>query len=729
MDRFERVTQAQKNANDLEYYKERALYYVNGSFPQGDDNRWYRDKINFDLYNNRLNIKDLEYVYDRYGKNSGELPAKMANRDICSGKINAINGLDMRRPFNWSVAAVNPEASTRKERVQYEMMMQYVIAQIMDQNPERTPEEIKKYMLRDYRDAAELQAQQILNYLLRKEKIEVKFQKGAKYAAINGREIYWIGEVNGHPTCIPVNPMFFDHDLSPDLDTIEDGEWAVAEYRMMPSEIVGRWSEELEDSDIDLIFQNNHSPSINNGPIWNVWDTTDTGFQQGAISVFHTVWKGLRKIGIVTMVDGSETVVNETYKKSAGEKIEWLWIPQVHEAYVIKARKDIIVGMGPVESQDKDPNNLHECKLPYVGMIYDNTNSSVTSFMDRLRPYQYLYNIIQYRIENLMAHDKGKKVFMNVNAISKAQGMDVKDFLYYLEADSIGFMDPTEEGKKFMGDMGSLVKEIDLSLGSDIQKYVQLAEYVNKMAGEAVGITPQIEGQIAAREAVSNVNTVLNLTSNKLEPYFSKRQELKQNVLQALIDTAKVVYQKNDPGYLQYVLDDQTYGMLRVDSEMLANNSYGIFVTDSSKSERVHRMIEQLSHAAMQTGVVDMSSVIDVSIAESLPQARDILRKAEAEKRDRDMQLQQIQMQHEQGMMELRLQEKQMEQALRTEGRVIEIKEKGRIELMRQALLAAGFAEDKDMNDNQVLDVYEKLEEFLSQKALQTQENTLKQSV
>ena len=52
--------------------------------------------------------------------------------------------------------------------------------------------------------------------------------------------------------------------------------------------------------------------------------------------------------------------------------------------------------------------------------------------------------------------------------------------------------------------IGEAAKEIDMSLVSDIQKYLQLAEYIERRCGESVGITKQIEGQIGTEEAVRN---------------------------------------------------------------------------------------------------------------------------------------------------------------------------------------------------------------------------------
>ena len=76
-------------------------------------------KINYDLFNNKLNLKDFESVCYPMGKEVGKLPVDLTNKDIVSGKIKALLGMEMRRPFSWTILAVNEEATTRKEEEEF----------------------------------------------------------------------------------------------------------------------------------------------------------------------------------------------------------------------------------------------------------------------------------------------------------------------------------------------------------------------------------------------------------------------------------------------------------------------------------------------------------------------------------------------------------------------------------------------------------------------------------
>lgn len=752
----QRLTQAEKDKNNKAWYRDQANYRDRQAFNTmwgwgpGNTGEYGRMRINYDLVNNKIDPKDFYYVTNPWGDEVGELPAQLTNRDITSSKIKAVMGIEARRPFNWKVVAVNEEATTRKEQEEFGRMKQFVVSQIMtpieqeiatqflqgktqeevqqaqqqiaEQLKASTPEEVKKYMRREHQDPAEILASQILTYLSQKLELNDIFLKGVKHAAIAGREIYYVGVSNGEPAIVPVNPMYFDFDKSPDIDFIEDGEWACAEYRMTPSEVITEYGEELTNEEIDLVFQQYGNSATTSFDTF-LYDTTNSDL----VRVLHIVWKSLRKIGFLTFFDGKdlqEKIVNENYSldEAGGDiSIRWEWIPEVHEA--TKIGRDTYVRMRPVPNQFKDLDNLYECKLPYIGAVYDNDNSESTSLVDRIRPYQYLYDIIWYRAELLMAQDKGKKVLFDIGSIPRSNGITLKTHEYYLDANSYGYLNPREEGNRGDMQITNLVKEIDLSNTSDITKYVELAEYVERRAGDAVGITKQLEGAIQEREAVQNVQRAISLSTNILEEFFQKHDRVKQRVLQSLIECAKVAYTINKPKKLSYVLDDMSNALLEIDQELLDNSTYGIFVTNSGQSAETKEMITTLAQAALQNQMVNLSTVVKVLQADSIQEAEETLLMGELGKREelmaqqeaaakQQMQLEQMKVQHER-------------EKWRHEREMLELEEslKKDRELAKQAILALGFVGGQDQEgDVKAGNIIMLLDKMLEAKKLKTEQ-------
>lgn len=744
----ERLTKRQKEAHDYQWYKQKADEYeakhtsINSNAGSVVED-YKRMKVNYDLFNNILNLSDFEYVCQPFGAEAGELPADMVNRDISSYRIKAMIGMEMRKSFDYKVLATNPEATTRKEQERFKRVKNYVVelimapirakeeakAQVEIEGREPTPEEIqkiqqeieeavkdktpdsaKKYMKRDHQDPAEIQGHHILSFLKRKLRLKDKFNKGWKHALLSAYEVYWIGIVNGKPEARVTNPIRFSCDLSQDLDFIEDGEWAVAEFRKPPSELTRDF--DLNNKELDEIYENyEHRASNMNEEFFG--DSQQDFYEDGNyISVKHIQFKGLRKVGWLDYIDEqtgeliTEFLVDENYtidKDNGDVYIKWEWIPETYEVW--KIGKDIYKNMGPVEGQIKDPDNLKESKLSYYGAIYDRTNSIPTSVMDRMKVYQYYYNIVMYRLELLLASDDGRKILMNINAVPSTMG--VQKWQHFMKSSPFLWFNTEEEGMANQ-DVNTVAKEINLSLASDISKYINILEYLEEKCGKSIGVTDPVLGQVSPSEKVTNNQQSLVQTQYMLEPYFDLHNQVKKNVMQGLLDTGKVAFSREDaPEYLNYIADDMSVEMFKINKDLLASETLGLFVEDSTSADEVKESLERLAHAAMQNQTVELSDVIKVIKSDSLTTAEEELTLGEQKKAEKEQEKQERE--HQQN---LELEDKKEELAKKDHERTLEEirvkeEEKRETDIAKQTILAAGFNENKDMDNDGELDVLE----------------------
>lgn len=749
----QRLTRAQKEAHDKKWFKDqlRSLNKISfnsggmfGSNLAGGVSDFRRMKVNYDLFNNIINKTDFEHVVYPFGKEVGELPADFTNKDIISGKIKALLGMEMRRPFSWKIIATNPEATSRREQEEFSRLRDYVVNTILGPIKQQleleqaeqlkgqkltkeeqqklqeevaqklktmTPKEVKRYMEREHQDPAEALSHQILQYLIQKEHVKMKFNKGWKHGLISGKEIYWVGSINGEPILKVINPLNFDYDKSSEKDFIEDGDWACYEMSMTPSEIVKYFGNELTNVEIDEIFDEFHNS--NSIPDYAFTFREDGISVRPGIRVIHAEWKSLKPLKFISGRNPEtgeyyEDIVDESYKLNpeAGDyKEEIIWIPTKYEGYQIGIDK--FATLREVPGQHKDLDNLYNCKLSYIGSTYDNLNSSTTSLVDRMKFYQYFYNILWYKIELLIGSDDGKSLLLNANLIPKSSGLDIEKWMYYFKVNKLGLLDPTEEGNKGNPNIGEAAKEIDMSLVSDIQKYMQLAEYIERRCGESVGITKQIEGQIGTEEAVRNTQQALVQSANILEPYFDMHNLIKRNVLQALIETAKVAYSELQPKSISYVLDDMSMQMLSPDYELLENSTYGLFVSNSMKADETLQTMKQLSHAALQNQQVELSDVLMIMNSESTQEAEELLKVAEANRAEREqaMQQQQIQAQQQEAEAQRAWEREKMDKE--HQHNMAEIDLKGEKDIQKQLILSMGFNEDKDLDKDGMPDILE----------------------
>lgn len=760
----QRITQKDKNAIKKRYYREYLDSLDTLGFTRSSDgvSEITKMKVNYDLFNNKFDSTEFSYVCKPFGAEVGDLPATFENRDIISGKIKAILGMEAKRPFGYFSLAVNEQATTRKEQVEFGMLRDFVVSHIMKPIQEstelkyqeqlkggnlspdqiqqikeqvaqevemRTPPEVKKYMSREHQDPAEVLSNQILRYLLPKEKIKDKFQKCFKHGLIAGRQIMLVGLNKNEPFARVVNPLFFDYAKTSDSDEIEDSEWAVAEFRDSPSSVISQFRNELTDEEVKRIYsyyktgensaasQPYMSKSLED-KVLDFSNVGDVNINDNTVRVLYGAWKGERKVGFLKYKDNNgkpqEMLVNEDYKLDGtiGDiSIEWDWVPEVHHGYKLCLPDPIYLGSGPVPGQHKDLDNLDDCKLPFIGVDYDDLNSEVTSAIDRVKGYQYFYNILLYRIELLLASDKGKILMMNMNAIPTSAGITLTKFQHFLEANKIAYYNPNEEkNKKGLADVNTIAKVLDMSLVSEIRNYIEIAEYIERKAGDAIGVPKQMEAQISSDESVRNVQQVVSASSNILEPYFQRHNTFKKNVLQALIEVAKVGYSQGKPRKLAYFLDDMSQAMLTLDSEsqkLLADSILGIFVTDATNAAEAKETIKNLAHAAMQTQQMDLLDVVKVIRASDIQEAEENLTIGVEKKAKQLQEAQAAQQQAAAKEAEAgRMHEKEVWQQ---EEKMVRLEEslKYKREMDKQLVLSLGFNEDKDLDKDGTPDVLE----------------------
>ena len=456
----------------------------------------HRKQINYDLYNGVLDQTDFEYVTKPYG-HSDEFPANLQHYDIISPKLQLLMGEEIKRPFNFRVISHDPESVSQIEETRKNLLMEFLYSvvvppevrqqqeqqgqqqaqnQIEGQNEEaqqmeqpQTPAQIEKYISYKYQDVREKQGQNILEYLIREENLVNKFNQGFKDALISGEEIYWVGDIAGEPCVRVCNPLDIRVILDPDSPWIEDAQSIIEERWLTLSTVLDEFHDVLSPKDIDVLEKgagrsdNAESGNLNyNYSEFNIVNyDARSGFdpgnirqyrQDGMIRVIQCEWKSMRKVGFMKFMDDNgfeqQDIVDEIFEvpdyaekdKETNEwifdgvSLKWEWISEFWEG--TKIAEDIYLNIKAKENQRRDMDNNSIVKSGYVGYIYNERNSESISLIDRMKPYQYLYNIVYYRTELALAKSKGKVALMDIAQIPSSEGWDVSKWMYYL--DSVG---------------------------------------------------------------------------------------------------------------------------------------------------------------------------------------------------------------------------------------------------------------------------------------------------
>lgn len=776
---YRKFTRSKKEANNKEWYKKAVDtivgYHSNRSNIYNSNTKSSKRaemKINYDLFNNIINLKDFEKVCSPFGSEVGQMPSDFTNKDIISGKIKALLGMEMKRPFSYRTVAINEEATTRKEQFEFNKLREFVVnsiiepikveiekknqqqqqegkeltpeeqqqiqQQIAEELKAQTPDEVKLYMEREHQDPAEVLSRQILDYLVQEQDLKNKFNAVWKHASISGAEITWVGVEKNKPIVKVVNPLYFSCDDLNGSQYIQDSEWACYEMRMTFTQFVNFFQDEFTDKELKTIFSGAHSSSAMSFGEFS-GDSIDNEGYQFKIKVYHTEWKALNPIQFLKTTnletgEEQEDIVDELYKlnKEAGDiEIHTEWIPSKYEGYKIMCSDNEYAFTREVPCQTKDLDNLYKCKLSYVGAFIDNLNSNSTSFVSRMKQYQYMYDIIWYRLELLIASDYGRGLLLNAGIVPKSAGLTTEKWLHYFRTTKIGFMDLNQEGNKNSLDLTLAAKEVNMSNAIEIREKVELLDYIERRCGDSVGITKQVEGQIGANEGVGNTNNAIAQSANILEPYFEVHNIVKRDVLQALLEIAKIAYTLYPPKCLSYVLDDMSIKMLNIDFELLENSTYGLFLSNSMKTNEVIESLKQISHAAMQNQRIEMSDFMNIIKSNSIQEIEEILKKSEKQRKEQEQQQQQQQQKSQEEMQKKQIELREKEMKHEMDMMVTQENMKTERELQKQTILSLGFNVDKDMDKDgtpDILEIYKEGKDAdLSQSKMQLEKDKLAQ--
>lgn len=726
-------------------WQEDCVNYIigEGNVTSGGNSTSYYGELQtyYNLYNSIFDEKDFKSITNPFKVEDG-FPATPHDFNIIRPKVDLLIGEETKRPLNFRVIRTSQEATSEMQEKEKQMILQYIEAAITAKmSPEEAqqfqeqlqsgeimpPEQIAKYMDKDYKDIVENTAYHSLTYLREKLDLDNEFIKGWKDGLISGREIYYVGVLNAEPYAERVNPICFSYDKSPDLDFIEDGSWCCRKMRMPITEVYDRYYDKLEEKDLDKLEE-----MIGSTPGRNLGDRSpvDMGIQlriydnpifegsgKSLVNVWHCCWKSFKKIFYVTTTDDAGqsqiNIVDETYQPVGNEvSVEPDWIIEVWEGY--RAGSDLYFGIQPIEYQHVSIDNPNSQKLPYCGAIYSNTNSKPRSLVSILKPLQYMYIVLWYRLELAIARDKGKVVNMDITQIPKSMNISPAKWMHYLSSVGVNFINPYEEGWNIPGREGgkpaqfNQITALDLTMSNVIAEYIQLMDKIEELAGTISGITQQREGAVSTSETVGNVERSVVQSSHITEPLFWVHNQCKRRVLNMLLNTAKGAWEETGKQKLQYIFDNGERAFLDITPKFYYEDM-DVFVSDTSKDLENIQKLQQLIQPAMQNGASlleaaeiltnDNFNIIKQKLKDMQTRQEQIQQQQQEAEAQQQQQLQQ--MQNESKQQELMLQEAQMDLQR------YQIDQDNQTKIAVAQINAYRGAEDMDQDNNGIPDVAE----------------------
>ena len=625
----------------------------------------------YDYYTGVIDEEDYNYVLKPYGKTRKNFPTKLRNYPIIKPIIDLLLGEKSKRPLEYSVTVQNPDAISQKEEQLQNLLLNNIRTQFLnelikqgqvegEQQEVPLPKQIQEEFNRSYVDSRAIRGQHSLNYIMSQQEIYDKFQKQWFHFLVAGECYSHKGVRRNEPFYEVINPLDVDFDKDPDIDFVEDGDWAIIRKFSHASTIIDAYGEFLSDEQILEL----ESPTHTSAEAYLLYRAEASGaddniYRNRLIEIVTVYWKSRKRIGFLTYIDpntGTQELkeVDETFKLTKEMKeqtnatLEWEWVNEVWEGIRIDRR--FYIKMNPLAIQRTSMDNPSICKLPINGRKYSDINSQPISLVSLGIPYQLNYNIYKYRMELAIARSKDIIAQFDINMIPKNWDMD--KFMYFVEGTGIAWVDYNKEGIQLSPQHQSV---LDMSIKT-ISQYLTLLESIMVEWEKLSGVNRQRQGSMGTYEGKGTSQQAIVQSSHITEDLFRKFSNFEQRELQGLIDYSKIAWISGKKG--MFVMPDNTLAELDIEGIGHLETEYGIFVSDGGKDVEKLQAIRGFAQAAVQNGL-PMSAAISIFESDSFPQIKDKIRQAEKAQEELNKAQQEAQTQQQQQAMQI--QQQQME--------------------------------------------------------------------
>ena len=664
-------------------------------------------KINYDLINGKLHMKDLMLVINPDNIQAGFIPDRIQHYPIMNSKLNVLRGEESKRVFDYRVVITNPNAISEIEENKKAELMQRLQQMVSDtsQSEEEFNTELDKlneYITYEWQDIREIRANALLKHYVKEFNMLLMFNKGFMDAMTVAEEAYMCDIVGGEPVIEKLNPLNLRVFRSGYSDRIEDADVIIYEDYWSPGKIIDTFYDSLNSEDIKYIENIPNNPYgevegvesdprlefiptggiIGDDEIMNPnqlfaesYDNSMMPYDTaGNIRVIRIFWKSRRKIKKVKSYDPQtgEEIFNfypETYviNKDKGEEEETLWINEAWEG--TKIGEKIYVNMRPRLVQYNRLSNPSRCHFGIVGSIYNLNQDKPFSLVDMMKPYNYLYDAIHDRLNKMLSKNWGKIITLDLAKVPAK--WDIDKWMYYAKTNNIAVVDSFKEGNigaatgKLAGALNNASSGvIDAELGNSIQQNINLLEFIKLEMADVAGISKQREGQISNRETVGGVERATLQSSHITEWLFLQHEDVKRRALECFLETAKIALRGRNKKF-QYILSDGSMKVMDIDGDEFAECDYGLVVDNSNAIQELQQKMDMLAQAALQNQTLNFSTIMKLYNSSSLAEKQRMVEKNEQELIQRQQEAQQQQMQLQQQQMEAAAQAKEADMQLK----------------------------------------------------------------
>lgn len=414
------------------------------------------------------------------------------------------------------------------------------------------------------------------------------------------------------------------------------------------------------------------------------------------VRVSTIYWKTQRRVGHLIKIteDGQliQDIISEEYKVTDkplyntlvykektknnlmfGEHIDWLWVNEVWGGTKVGPNlptwrlgntsdgfAPMYIGYdngkpGRIPFQFKGDDNLYGCKLPVEGAVFNDYNTRSKSLVDRVKPWQIGFNMVNNQMIDLMVDELGVIVAFDHNALPRhsmgedwGQGNFQKSVAVMRDFSVLPFDTTIANTENAINQRHFEV--LDLTQSQRFMTKIKLSEYFKNEALSSVGLNAQRMGQpIGQEQTATEINQSISASYSQTEQYFSQHSDdLMPRVHQMRTDLAQYYNSTNPSIRLQYATSSDEKVNFLMNGTKLLLREFNVICKTRIDSRNILQQIKQLLLTNNTSGanIYDLIKGIKIEdMSEMDSFTRGIEKRAEKERVE---QMAQEQQQHEQ---------------------------------------------------------------------------------
>ena len=378
--------------------------------------------------------------------------------------------------------------------------------------------------------------------------------------------------------------------------------------------------------------------------------------------------------------------------------------------YGVKIGDGIYITPGEPEYYVQNRTNPKDVSLTINGMFFNDKNGQPYSLMLATMDIQDKYDLLLYCRDNLIATSGTVGDWIDVAHLPVFLGVKMPERIMKWQAykkNGMALYDSSQEGAQLLN---TTFNGFDDTVKAQSIQAIQIAiESIESQASSITGVFAEKLGQIAERDAVSNVKVGIHQSTLLTKQYFHAMDLMYKEINYDLLNLAKYVYKDGITGTI--VLGDRVKIFTAL-PKYYTLTDFDIHIADSSETLRMREQIQAINVEFVKGGLVDAEDSVEIITAKNMTQLKRYIKKALAEKKAENNLVGQLQQQVEQMTAERKQYEQQLNQLtsqLQSLQKQLQTNNQQKLDIEQQRVnIENKIANDKKDYNDKIIEVKEK---------------------